>query len=57
MATPFLASAKATFCGVLTITDPVIGNACRILKCISPVPGGKSINKKSNSPQLASKII
>jgi hypothetical protein len=28
--TPFLASAKATACGVLTTTTPVIGKACTI---------------------------
>ena len=28
METPFLASAKATACGVLTTTAPVIGNDC-----------------------------
>ena len=55
--TPFLASAKATACGVLTTTAPVIGNDCIIDKWISPVHGGKSINMKSNSPQFASKII
>ena len=47
---------KAIFCGVLTIIAPLIGKACTIDKCTSPVPGGKSINKKSNSPQSASKI-
>ena len=30
--TPFLASAKATACGVLTTTAPVIGNDCIIDK-------------------------
>ena len=32
METPFLASANATACGVLTTTAPVIGNDCMIDK-------------------------
>ena len=54
---PLLASASATFWGVLTIIDPVIGRDWTKLKWISPVPGGKSKNRKSNSPQWVSKII
>lgn len=33
----------ASTCGVVTITAPVIGAACAIVRCTSPVPGGKSI--------------
>ena len=55
--TPFFASINATFWGVLTTTAPEIGKDCIILKCMSPVPGGRSIKRKSSSPQSASKII
>ena len=45
IAIAFLASARATVCGVVTITTPVTGTVCIIVKCISPVPGGISITK------------
>ena len=45
MLIPLRASAKATSCGVLTTTAPVIASVCTIVKWISLVPGGKSIKK------------
>ena len=41
--------------GIVTITTPSIsGRSCMTLKGSSPVPGGKSIRKKSSSPQAIS---
>ena len=41
----FRASAKATSCGVVTIIAPVTGTKDANVKCMSPVPGGKSSTK------------
>ena len=43
-------SAKATAEGVVTTTAPVSGTFWIKLSCTSPVPGGKSTMRWSNSP-------
>ena len=57
MLTPFSTSARATSCGVLTITAPSKGMSCTRLMCMSPVPGGMSMSRKSSSPQRTCSII
>ena len=42
MSMPLRASANATFCGVLTITAPVMASVCSRVRCMSLVPGGVS---------------
>ena len=45
-------SSVATACGVVTITAPVTFTLCESVSATSPVPGGRSITRKSSSPQV-----
>ena len=45
IARPFVASARATFCGVVTITAPVTGTLCTSVRWMSDVPGGRSMSR------------
>ena len=45
------ASSWATFWGVHTTTAPVSGSSWLMVSGTSPVPGGRSMIKKSSSPQ------
>ena len=50
MSKAFRASKRATSCGVDTTIAPVSSVFWHKVNCTSPVPGGKSITKTSNSP-------
>jgi hypothetical protein len=52
--TALYTSSVATACGVVTITAPVTFTRCESVRATSPVPGGRSITRKSSSPQLTS---
>ena len=43
--------------GVDTITAPASGTCCAMVSCASPVPGGMSTTRMSNSPQFTSRSI
>src|ERR1700722_11956713 len=52
------AARRATFCavawGVVTITNCACGSSCASVIETSPVPGGRSIRRKSSAPQATS---
>ncbi|MNN59312.1 hypothetical protein D3C81_1744210 [compost metagenome] len=48
------ASSVAMSCGVVTMTAPATGIFCDSVSWISPVPGGRSISRKSRSPHSVS---
>ena len=51
----FLVSRSETSCGVVTMTKPSMGlMSWATLRASSPVPGGRSIMRKSKSPQSMS---
>ena len=43
IAIAFVASSRATSCGVQTTTAPVSGSTCESASAMSPVPGGMSM--------------
>ena len=45
MVRPFLASISAMSCGVVTMTAPVMGTRCDMVRAMSPVPGGMSTSR------------
>ena len=47
-----LASTVASSCGVVTTMKPSMSRACIIDSGASDVPGGRSMSRKSRSPQL-----
>ena len=48
MAAPRRTSARATSCGVVTISAAVTGTFWAIVSCASPVPGGVSMTSTSS---------
>ena len=44
----------AAGCGVVTITKVACGNSCASVIETSPVPGGRSISRKSSAPHATS---
>ena len=51
---PRMASLTETACGPVTMMPPVSGTLWARLNCASPVPGGRSTIRSSNSPQRTS---
>ena len=47
MLIPLAASFKATDCGDETTRAPARGMDCEIVRCVSPVPGGRSMMRMS----------
>ena len=54
IARPLRASMSETSCGVVTMTAPERWIFCVSVSCASPVPGGRSITRKSSAPQATS---
>ena len=54
IASPLRASISETSCGVVTITAPERWIFCVSVSCASPVPGGRSMTRKSSLPQATS---